>query len=153
MRHPLSVNKMFPRMVFMWETTFLPETKIKCSGGYINIFILLPEILAWYDFVQCWDSRYSHGVTAWTVRGTHPSWDKRCFSSPQLPARLWGSHFLLFNGAHGSLIGLKRLRRDSVSKLRMSGATPYSLYMPSLYGQGQFFFVSASEKCTTEIPK
>jgi len=95
----------------MRGTTFLPEAKIKYRG-YINIFILLPEILAWYDFVQCWDSRYSHGVTGWTVRGTHPSWDKRCFSSPQSPARLWGSHILLFNGSHGSLVGLKCLQRD-----------------------------------------
>jgi hypothetical protein len=37
---------MFPQIGFYVRNDLLPEAKIKCSGGYINIFILLPEILA-----------------------------------------------------------------------------------------------------------
>jgi hypothetical protein len=62
--------------------------------------------------MQCSDIPYSHWFTGWTVRSTHPSWEKRCFSSLKHPKRLWGLPSLLFSGSHGSLVGLKCVRRD-----------------------------------------
>jgi hypothetical protein len=119
------------------------------------MFILLPEILAWYDCMQCGNSRFSHWVTGWTVRGTHPIWGKRCFSSPKDPARLWGSPSLLFNGSHYSLGRSKRLRRDveqsPLFSVEVTNEWNYTPTLPiRLHGMDRdnFVFMSASEKCT-----
>ena len=51
-------------------------------------------------------------ATGWTVRGSNPGRDKRFFSSPKYPDRLWGLPGSLFNLYRGSFSGIKRLGHD-----------------------------------------
>ena len=52
-------------------------------------------------------SQYMDWTSASMVRGSNPGGDKRFFSSPKRPYRLWGSHSLLFNGYPGYFLGVE----------------------------------------------
>jgi hypothetical protein len=105
--------------------------------------------------MEFWDSRYSVWVTGCTVRGSHPIWGKRYFTSPKPRELLWGSPSLVFNGSHGSVVGLKCLRRDVelFSSFSVEVTNKWS-YTPTLsirlhgMDRDNFVFMSASEKCT-----
>jgi hypothetical protein len=64
----------------------------------------------------------------YTIRTANPSKDKRFFSSPKLPYRLWGPRSLLFIKHRGSFPGVNgrgvklTIHLHRVPKIRMSGA-------------------------------
>jgi hypothetical protein len=77
-------------------------------------------------------TKWEGGVRIWSGR------DKRFFSTPQSPGRLWGPLSLLSNGYRGALFpGVKRLGREadhsppSSSEVKNGGAVPPLPYLSS----------------------
>ena len=90
---------------------------------------------------------YSDEITGWTVQVSNPGEEKKVFSSPKRPNRLWGPPSLLFNSYRCSFPGIKRLEHEaehspsSISEVynEWSITSAVTIGMPSWFGQGQLY--------------
>ena len=77
-------------------------------------------------------------------QGSNPGRNKRVFSPPKIPDWLWVTSSLMFNGYHGSFLGVKRSRREADTSIQRWGhewveLNLCSLYTPSWLGRGQLY--------------